>query len=90
MKFSPVLLCGVAAACLPACEIRPRGAANAAQNSAPVAASRAAVRAVSHLDGKAASHGCVRLTNWDAVQLSRAVEKGTKVIFVGEARSLAA
>ena len=32
-----------------------------------------------------ASHGCVRLTNWDAVQLSKAVEKGTKVVFLGEA-----
>lgn len=36
------------------------------------------------LVGKTASHGCVRLTNWDAVQLSKAVEKGTKVIFLGE------
>jgi lipoprotein-anchoring transpeptidase ErfK/SrfK len=36
------------------------------------------------LVGKAASHGCVRLTNWDALQLSRAVEKGTKVVFLGE------
>lgn len=33
--------------------------------------------------GKAESHGCVRLTNWDAGQLGRAVEKGAKVIFVG-------
>ncbi len=37
------------------------------------------------LVGKAASHGCVRLTNWDAEQLSKAVEKGTKVTFVGTA-----
>ncbi|MBL8556701.1 MAG: murein L,D-transpeptidase [Phenylobacterium sp.] len=37
------------------------------------------------LVGKAASHGCVRLTNWDAVQLSKAVEKGTRVVFTGEA-----
>ncbi|WP_310538628.1 L,D-transpeptidase, partial [Phenylobacterium sp.] len=36
------------------------------------------------LVGKVASHGCVRLTNWDAVQLSKAVEKGTKVVFMGE------
>ena len=36
------------------------------------------------LVGKVASHGCVRLTNWDAVQLSKAVEKGTKVVFLGE------
>ncbi|HLZ75305.1 L,D-transpeptidase [Phenylobacterium sp.] len=33
--------------------------------------------------GNAASHGCVRLTNWDARQLSQAVKKGTKVDFVG-------
>jgi lipoprotein-anchoring transpeptidase ErfK/SrfK len=37
------------------------------------------------LVGKAASHGCVRLTNWDAVQLSKAVAKGTRVVFTGEA-----
>lgn len=36
------------------------------------------------LVGKTASHGCVRLTNWDAEQLGRAVEKGTRVVFVGE------
>lgn len=36
------------------------------------------------LVGKSASHGCVRLTNWDAVQLSKAVEKGTRVVFLGE------
>jgi lipoprotein-anchoring transpeptidase ErfK/SrfK len=29
-----------------------------------------------------ASHGCVRLTNWDAQYLSKAVEAGTKVVFV--------
>jgi lipoprotein-anchoring transpeptidase ErfK/SrfK len=40
------------------------------------------------LVGKTASHGCVRLTNWDAVQLSKAVEKGTKVIFLGEAKAI--
>lgn len=34
------------------------------------------------LIGKTASHGCVRLTNWDAAELSRAVDKGTEVIFV--------
>ena len=33
--------------------------------------------------GKTASHGCVRLTNWDARALGRAVKKGTKVVFVG-------
>lgn len=37
------------------------------------------------LVGKVASHGCVRLTNWDAQQLAKAVEKGSKVIFMGEA-----
>jgi lipoprotein-anchoring transpeptidase ErfK/SrfK len=35
------------------------------------------------LVGKTASHGCVRLTNWDVRQLSQAVKKGTKVVFVG-------
>ena len=35
------------------------------------------------LVGKAASHGCVRLTNWDVRQLSRSVKKGTVVAFVG-------
>jgi lipoprotein-anchoring transpeptidase ErfK/SrfK len=35
------------------------------------------------LVGKTASHGCVRLTNWDARQLSQAVKKGTVVSFVG-------
>jgi lipoprotein-anchoring transpeptidase ErfK/SrfK len=33
---------------------------------------------------KAASNGCVRLTNWDADDLSRRVAKGTPVIFVEE------
>ena len=33
--------------------------------------------------GKNASHGCVRLTNWDAATLGRAVKKGTPVLFVG-------
>ena len=33
--------------------------------------------------GKTASHGCVRLTNWDVRQLGQAVKKGTKVVFVG-------
>jgi lipoprotein-anchoring transpeptidase ErfK/SrfK len=32
--------------------------------------------------GKAASHGCVRLTNWDALALARMVKKGTPVVFV--------
>jgi lipoprotein-anchoring transpeptidase ErfK/SrfK len=32
--------------------------------------------------GKAASHGCVRLTNWDALALARMVRKGTIVEFL--------
>ncbi len=32
--------------------------------------------------GKTASHGCVRLTNWDALLLSTAVKSGVKVTFV--------
>jgi lipoprotein-anchoring transpeptidase ErfK/SrfK len=39
------------------------------------------------LVGKTASHGCVRLTNWDVRQLSQAVKKGTVVAFVGEERA---
>ncbi|HEX7945541.1 MAG TPA: L,D-transpeptidase, partial [Phenylobacterium sp.] len=39
------------------------------------------------LVGKTASHGCVRLTNWDAIQLSKAVQKGTKVVFIEAAGS---
>lgn len=34
------------------------------------------------LIGKTSSHGCVRLTNWDAAELAKAVGKGTKVEFV--------
>jgi lipoprotein-anchoring transpeptidase ErfK/SrfK len=34
------------------------------------------------LIGKTSSHGCVRLTNWDAEELATAVGKGTTVIFV--------
>jgi lipoprotein-anchoring transpeptidase ErfK/SrfK len=32
--------------------------------------------------GKAESHGCVRLTNWDALALARVVRKGTPVEFL--------
>ena len=32
---------------------------------------------------KTASHGCVRLTNWDAEELSKMVEPGVVVEFVG-------
>jgi lipoprotein-anchoring transpeptidase ErfK/SrfK len=35
------------------------------------------------LIGKTASHGCVRLTNWDARELADAVETGAAVEFVG-------
>ena len=34
--------------------------------------------------GKHQSHGCVRLTNWDAKELGKAVKKGVKVEFVGQ------
>jgi lipoprotein-anchoring transpeptidase ErfK/SrfK len=34
------------------------------------------------LIGKSSSHGCVRLTNWDAEELAQAVTKGTKVEFL--------
>lgn len=33
---------------------------------------------------KAASHGCVRLTNWDAQRIAREVNKGTPVAFVDQ------
>lgn len=42
------------------------------------------------LVGKTASHGCVRLTNWDANELGAAVKKGTKVVFVGAAAKVPA
>lgn len=34
------------------------------------------------LIGKTASHGCVRMTNWDALALGRHVAKGAKVVFM--------
>lgn len=34
--------------------------------------------------GKTQSHGCVRLTNWDALQLASSVSKGIQVTFIGE------
>ena len=37
-----------------------------------------------HVIGKTASHGCVRLTNWDAEELSKAIKPGAKVTFVSE------
>jgi lipoprotein-anchoring transpeptidase ErfK/SrfK len=36
------------------------------------------------LVNKRASHGCVRLTNWDAAELGKAVQKGAKVVFEGK------
>lgn len=36
---------------------------------------------------KAASHGCVRLTNWDAERVAARVSKGTQVDFVDDPRS---
>jgi lipoprotein-anchoring transpeptidase ErfK/SrfK len=36
------------------------------------------------LVNKRASHGCVRLTNWDAAELGKAVQKGAKVVFRGK------
>ena len=33
---------------------------------------------------KAESHGCIRLTNWDVLELSSIVSKGTAVDFVGD------
>ena len=38
------------------------------------------------LIGKRQSHGCIRLTNWDAKELGRSVTAGTKVVFLGEER----
>jgi len=35
------------------------------------------------LIGKRSSHGCVRLTNWDALELAKAVKAGVPVAFVG-------
>lgn len=35
------------------------------------------------LIGKTGSHGCFRLTNWDALRLSRMIRVGTRVRFVG-------
>ncbi len=34
-----------------------------------------------HLIGRSASHGCIRLTNWDAARLALMVSPGTPVIF---------
>lgn len=42
------------------------------------------------LVGKRASHGCVRLTNWDAKDLANAVQEGTVVTFGGAEKRVAA
>jgi len=34
--------------------------------------------------GQTDSHGCIRLTNWDALQVAEMVSKGTPVTFVGD------
>ena len=39
--------------------------------------------------GKTQSHGCIRLTNWDALDLARRVRKGVAVSFLDQARSAA-
>jgi lipoprotein-anchoring transpeptidase ErfK/SrfK len=41
------------------------------------------------LIGKTGSHGCIRLTNWDAARLARLVSTGMPVRFVGAAERLA-
>jgi lipoprotein-anchoring transpeptidase ErfK/SrfK len=40
--------------------------------------------------GKRQSHGCVRLTNWDAAELGKAVKKGVQVAFVGQDKPVGA
>ena len=37
--------------------------------------------------GATFSHGCIRLTNWDAEDLASMVQKGTKVSFKDETAS---
>ena len=34
--------------------------------------------------GKSYSHGCIRLTNWDALDLAKRVRKGTPIDFLDE------
>ena len=52
------------------------GSTSASRTTASTA--RPSPRTVGHTD----SHGCVRLTNWDALRLAAMVGKGTKVEFV--------
>jgi lipoprotein-anchoring transpeptidase ErfK/SrfK len=37
--------------------------------------------------GKSGSHGCVRLTNWDALRLAAGITKGTPVVLGGHVQS---
>ncbi len=41
------------------------------------------------LIGKTGSHGCIRLTNWDAIRLSKMVREGTPVVFEGHPDAVA-
>jgi lipoprotein-anchoring transpeptidase ErfK/SrfK len=38
--------------------------------------------------GKTQSHGCIRLTNWDALDLAKRVRKGTPVAFLDETHTI--
>jgi lipoprotein-anchoring transpeptidase ErfK/SrfK len=38
--------------------------------------------------GKTQSHGCIRLTNWDALDLAKRVRKGTTVAFLDETQAV--
>lgn len=38
--------------------------------------------------GKTASHGCVRLTNWDALDLAKRVRKGAPVAFLDQSQTV--
>ena len=38
--------------------------------------------------GKTQSHGCIRLTNWDALDLAKRVRKGTPVAFLDETHAV--
>jgi len=38
--------------------------------------------------GKTHSHGCIRLTNWDALDLAKRVRKGTPVAFLDENQAM--
>jgi lipoprotein-anchoring transpeptidase ErfK/SrfK len=38
--------------------------------------------------GKTQSHGCIRLTNWDALDLAKRVRKGTPVAFLDETQAM--